>query len=252
MNANATGVAPGDGTAQLEVGRYGMFLKPLGLHTQQYGNANRTGYESYTGGLTGGLLFRPRADLTFGIAPAFMTPAWVAANPNFLSNLAAIETASVSALQAAGARTILVPNSYNYAVFAGPGGAIAPENAALYATSKSYGTMRWSSLSAAGVRFIPADIDSLFRFVVQNPTLFGFTASSVLSANALYQSLSPLYISWADVTPAQMQSYLFIGANGVHLTTAGQQIEADYEYSLIVAPTQMSLLAESAMASPWG
>jgi len=178
-----------------------------------------------------------------------MTPAWVAANPNFLSNLAAIETASVSALQAAGARTILVPNSYNYAVFAGPGGAIAPENAALYATSKSYGTMRWSSLSAAGVRFIPADIDSLFRFVVQNPTLFGFTASSVLSANALYQSLSPLYISWADVTPAQMQSYLFIGANGVHLTTAGQQIEADYEYSLIVAPTQMSLLAESAMQS---
>ena len=73
MNANATGVAPGDGTAQLEVGRYGMFLKPLGLHTQQYGNANRTGYESYTGGLTGGLLFRPRADLTFGIAPAFMS-----------------------------------------------------------------------------------------------------------------------------------------------------------------------------------
>ncbi|MHC1713109.1 MAG: autotransporter outer membrane beta-barrel domain-containing protein [Solidesulfovibrio sp.] len=177
----------------------------------------------------------------------FMTPAWVAANPNFLQNLANAEATTVAALQAAGARTIMVPNSYNYAVFAGLGGNIAPGNEALYATSKSYGTMRWTSLAAAGVRFIPADIDSLFRFVVQHPTLFGFTPTSVLSANALYQSLSPLLISWLDVTPEQLQSYLFIGANGVHLTTAGQQIEADYEYSLLVAPTQISLLAESAI-----
>jgi outer membrane lipase/esterase len=179
----------------------------------------------------------------------FMTPAWVTANPNFLQNLANAEAATVATLQAVGARTIMVPNSYNYAVFAGLGGNIAPENAALYATSKSYGTMRWSSLTAAGVRFIPADIDSLFRFVVQHPTLFGFTATSVLSANALSQSLSPLLISWADVTPEQMQTYLFIGANGVHLTTAGQQIEADYEYNLLNAPTQISMLAESAIQS---
>jgi len=69
----ARGVASGDSATRLEEGQCGMFLKPLGLHTLQYGNANRTGYESYTGGLTGGLLFRPRADLTFGIAPAFMS-----------------------------------------------------------------------------------------------------------------------------------------------------------------------------------
>ncbi|WP_243358550.1 autotransporter outer membrane beta-barrel domain-containing protein [Fundidesulfovibrio terrae] len=173
-----------------------------------------------------------------------MPPAWAAANPNFLSNLAAGEAMSAAALQAAGARTLMVPNSYNYAVFAGLGGGLAPENADLYARSLSYGQARWADLAAAGVRFIPADIDSLMRFVVLHPTMFGFTPSSVLSANTLSPSLSPLLVSWDNVTPAQMQSNLFIGANGVHFTTAGQQIEADYEHGLIVAPSQMSLLAE--------
>jgi len=174
-----------------------------------------------------------------------MTPAWAAANPNFLPNLAAGEAMSAAALQAAGARTIVVPNSYNYAVFAGSGGNIAPENAGLYAQSLAYGQTRWADLTAAGVRFIPADIDSLMRFVVQHPTLFGFTPASVLSANTASPSLSPLLVSWDNVTPAQMQTNLFIGANGVHFTTAGQQIEADYEHSLLVAPGQMSLLAEA-------
>jgi outer membrane lipase/esterase len=174
-----------------------------------------------------------------------MTPAWVAANPNFLANLAAGEAISAAALQAAGARTILVPNSYNYAVFAGLGGAIAPGNEGLYATSLAYGRNRWADLTAAGVRFIPADIDSLMRFVVQHPTLFGFTPTSVLSANTLSPQLSPLLVSWAEVTPDQLQTNLFIGANGVHFTTAGQQIEADYEHSLLVAPVQMSILAEA-------
>ena len=173
-----------------------------------------------------------------------MTPAWLAANPNFLPNLAAVEALNVATLQAAGARTIMVPNSYNYAVFAGLGGALAPENAGLYARSLSYGRDRWADLTAAGVRFIPADIDSLMRFVVRNPTLFGFTPASVLSANAVSQALSPLLISWNDVTPAQLQTTLFIGDNGVHFTTAGQLIEADYENSLLTGPAQMSLLAE--------
>ncbi len=174
-----------------------------------------------------------------------MTPAWVAANPNFLPNLAAAEAVNVATLQAAGARTIMVPNSYNSAVFAGLGGNIAPENAAAYANSQLYGNLRWQALTAAGVRFVPADIDSLMRFVVRNPAQFGFTPASVLSANTLSPQLSPLLVSWAEVTPEQMQSNLFIGANGVHFTTAGQQIEADYENSLLTAPSQMSLLAEA-------
>jgi outer membrane lipase/esterase len=176
-----------------------------------------------------------------------MSASWMAANPTFLAELAYSQAANVALLQAAGARTIMVPNSYNYAVFAETGGYLASENIDLYVRSLSYGMMRWSSLSGVGVRYIPADIDSVYRYVVQNPTLFGFTPSSVLSANSVASSLSPLLVSWAEVTPAELQTSLFIGSNGVHFTTAGQTIEADYEASLLTGPSQMSLLAEGAV-----
>jgi outer membrane lipase/esterase len=180
-----------------------------------------------------------------------MSASWMAANPTFLAELAYGQAANVALLQAAGARSIVVPNSYNYAVFAGLGGYIASENVDLYVRSLSYGMMRWSSLSGVGVRYIPADIDSVYRYVVQNPTLFGFTPSSVLSANTVASSLSPLLVSWADVTPAALQTSLFVGANGVHFTTAGQTIEADYEASLLTGPGRMSLLAEGGVQGGW-
>jgi outer membrane lipase/esterase len=168
--------------------------------------------------------------------------AWIAANPNYLSRQASALAAEVAVLQAAGARTILVPNFFQYAVLAGYGGAIAGIAAATYARSASYGSDIWSSLTAAGVHFIPADLDSVFKYVVKNPTLFGFTASSVLAANAPASGSAALI---AILTPAQQQDYLFI--DGKHLTTAGQTIEADYEYSLLIAPSQISLLAENAI-----
>jgi outer membrane lipase/esterase len=46
-------------------------------------------------------------------------------------------------------------------------------------------------------------------------------------------------------TPNAEQTYLFADAN--HLTTAGQTIEADYIYSLLTAPSEISLLAETAV-----
>ena len=47
------------------------------------------------------------------------------------------------------------------------------------------------------------------------------------------------------VAPNAEQTYLW--ADDHHLTTAGQTIEADYIYSLLTAPSQISLLAESAV-----
>ncbi|WP_295408885.1 autotransporter domain-containing protein [uncultured Thiocystis sp.] len=70
--AGAQGMASG-GATRLEEGQYGMFLQPFGLQTRQSDDADRTGYEADTGGLTGGVLFRPTANLTIGIAPAFMS-----------------------------------------------------------------------------------------------------------------------------------------------------------------------------------
>ena len=69
-NADASG---GLGKQDIAPGQYAVFLRPLGLHTRQYGDADRTGYEAYTGGITGGILYKPSVDLTLGFAPAFMT-----------------------------------------------------------------------------------------------------------------------------------------------------------------------------------
>jgi len=175
--------------------------------------------------------------------------AWIAAHPNYLSEGAAALAVEVARLQAAGARTIVVRNSYDSALFADLGGEIPSSNADAYARTVALGTSEWSSLTAAGVRFIPADNDSLFRFVVKNPTLFGFTASSVLAANGPALSNPYPYNSalTSVITPAQQQTFLFIDEK--HLTTAGQTIEADYTYNLLIAPSQISLLAESAVQS---
>ena len=57
--------------------------------------------------------------------------------------------------------------------------------------------------------------------------------------------ISPTFCAISILTTAQQQTYLFI--DGKHLTTAGHMIEADYEYSLLTAPSQISLIAESAV-----
>lgn len=161
---------------------------------------------------------------------------------------------SVQQLQAAGARTILVPNSFLGAVYAGPGGVIPSANQQAYGESLSYNTLRWSELGKNGVHFIPADLDSVFMYVVQHPASFGFTPNSVLSNQApVYNQPSPfntaLLADDQDISQTQQQTYLFI--DGHHLTTAGQTIEADYEYSLLTAPGQISLLAETVVQGGW-
>jgi outer membrane lipase/esterase len=122
----------------------------------------------------------------------------------------------------------------------------------------------WSDLAAAGVRFIPADTASVFAAVEQDPAAFGITHDPHAVGPAAYACLPALgsgltsgygvtcaptttpstthgYLQSADAT----HTYLFM--DGVHLTEAGQQIEADYFYNLLVAPSEVSYLAETAI-----
>ncbi|HQF38897.1 MAG TPA: autotransporter domain-containing protein [Opitutaceae bacterium] len=172
--------------------------------------------------------------------------AWGAANPDYLGGLAASLAPEVASLQAAGARLIVVPNSFMYAVMAGPGGELPASAAATYKELTSYNSAMWSRLIGAGVNFIPADMDSVFKHVVHHPARFGFTAESVLAANAP-SHVSALLTTSAMLSPEQDRTFLFI--DGAHMTTAGQQIEADYIYSLLTAPSLVSLVAESAVQS---
>ena len=156
---------------------------------------------------------------------------------------------SVSQLKAAGGRYIVVTDEY------------VPPSAD--ATATAYGKTLvgaiWNGLAAAGVNFIPADTISVIAAVEQNPFAFGITAP--INANACIKPAAyPVstgygficaqttipnpnygYLVSADAT----RTHLFM--DGTHLTEAGQLIVADYIYSLIVAPSQMSFLAETAV-----
>ncbi|MEI8374416.1 MAG: autotransporter domain-containing protein [Planctomycetota bacterium] len=185
-------------------------------------------------------------DVTFVLSQGTL---WQSEHPTYLSDGAQDLAVKVASLQAAGARTIVVRNSYDSALFAGPGGFITSSSAtAAYAVSYSTGVAEWTDLVAQGVRFIPADNDSLFKYVVQHPGRFGFTSDSVQAINAPFAD--PHVTACFDIlSPAQQRDYLFI--DGVHLTTAGQTIEADYTYSLLIAPSEISLLAESVVQGGW-
>jgi outer membrane lipase/esterase len=185
-------------------------------------------------------------DVTWYYSPA--QTAFRNANPTYLSDGATALAGRVANLQAAGARTIVVRNSYDSALMAGPGGDVDPILAPVLAASQELGRQEWAYMAGRGVRFVPVDNNTLFSFIAHNPTLFGFDIDTVQATNAPFAH--PHVSAAFDVlSPYQQAHYLFI--DGVHLTTAGQTIEADLTYSMIVAPSQMSLLAESVVQGGW-
>jgi outer membrane lipase/esterase len=153
---------------------------------------------------------------------------------------------SVASLQAAGARYIVVPDlPYSFPL----------NNTTEQQLKLAYSQALWSDLAAAGVNFIPADFNAVRLAIAATPSAFGFVSignapgqtactqpTGVTTAWALLCSSNPSAPSQL-VAPNAEQTYLF--ADDQHLTTAGQKIEADYYYSLIVAPSMMSMLAEA-------
>ena len=147
--------------------------------------------------------------------------------------------AAIVQLQAAGARTFIIPNTPQSF-----GGATTE---ALRAT---YNTTLWQGLAAAHVNFVPADINAMYRAVQASPSTFGLIGGGGPACtqpagipSGWSTMCSPTSTISTLVSPDAEYTHLL--ADDIHLSTAGQQIEADYEYSLIVAPTEISLLAEA-------
>jgi outer membrane lipase/esterase len=161
---------------------------------------------------------------------------------------------AVASLQAAGARYIITSNYY-------PG---PSDNAATQSYAHTILSATTSDLTAAGVKFIFADTNSVFTAVERDPLAFGITHDPHATGPSAYACLPATgsgqisgygvtcapsttpssthgYLQSADAT----QTYLFM--DGVHLTEAGQLIEADYFYNLLVAPSEISFLAETAL-----
>jgi outer membrane lipase/esterase len=172
----------------------------------------------------------------------------VAGNTNaFLSQQAAIFAGSVARLQAAGARYILIPNPNRN-----------------FLSNEIY-----SDFSAAGVRFIPADLVAMIAAVRATPARFGLTSTAmgptppspaVPSGSACqpqpgYYSGYGLYCVPRTTPPTANVAYLTsansletsLFSDDIHFAPAGQKIAADYYYSLIAAPSQISFLTENAI-----
>ena len=164
----------------------------------------------------------------------------------YIQSLATALTSGIASLQSAGARDIVVLNVYAYAKLVGPNGSLTGANATVVNQAATYSAEVWSGLGAAGVNFVPADVEGVLRHVSQNPTTFGFTPATILASSPACGATVGLVCAPSDlVSPNAQQTYLWGDPN--HLSTAGQSIEADYIYSLLAAPSQVSLLSESAV-----
>jgi outer membrane lipase/esterase len=162
----------------------------------------------------------------------------------YLSQQAAIFTNSVVQLQAAGARYILIPNPNRN-----------------FLSNEIY-----SDLTAAGVRFIPADNIAMINAIRAAPARFGLTSTALGTPppGASPSACQPpnngysgygLYCVPSTTQPAPNVAYLAsanaletsLFADDIHFAPAGQRILSDYYYSLVVAPSQISFLTENAI-----
>jgi outer membrane lipase/esterase len=161
----------------------------------------------------------------------------------YLAQQAAIFTNSVAQLQAAGARYILIANPNRNFL-----------SNAIY-----------SDLTAAGVKFIPADNVAMINAIRAAPARFGLTSTApgIVGPNSPSACQPPaggysgygLYCVASTTQPAPNVAYLTssnaletnLFADDIHFAPAGQKILSDYYYSLIVAPSQISFLSEGAI-----
>ena len=164
----------------------------------------------------------------------------------YLVGQANLLSSAISNLAAAGARTIIVPDQ----TFSLPTNPLRREAALAYSQAL------WSGLAAKGVNFIPADFNAVMVAVLASPSSFGFpfvgTTQTACTNGGFATAFALLCLS--DVSapvhlkqPDAGQTHLF--ADDEHLAAEGQRIQAGYYYSLLVAPSEISFLAENAVQS---
>lgn len=171
-------------------------------------------------------------------------------NVSALTTLGLQQANLVTELAAAGARYILVPNtiaSLTPAAATAAGFAFDPTTTA---SRNLYDQVTWNTLAANHVNFVPADLKSILNYVLINPAPFGITTTSIATPACGPIIGSTVCTPANYVTPNANKTYFWADGiasptGGGHLTGAMQQVEADYYYSLIVAPSEISFLAEA-------
>ena len=164
-----------------------------------------------------------------------------------VTTAAAQELTLIASLQKAGARYIVVFNlpDIGRTPEAAANEALVPgTKAALTTLSTGYNGVLNAGLGSTGVGIIPVNTFALLNEVLANPAAYGFVNSTVPACT----TSSSLNCTRATlVTPTAYTNYVF--ADGVHPTTTTHALFAQVVESEIIAPQQMSLLAEEPLAT---
>lgn len=152
----------------------------------------------------------------------------------------------VGALQAAGARYVLVPTLPDMGITPAARAAGPQAQGQLSALAAAYNTALFGGLAAADLRVIPLDTFNFLREVVADPALYGFAnvTGTACQPQITAQSLTCNPSTYA--TPDAASTYLF--ADGVHPTDAGHARLAEFAVSVLEAPAQIAVLPHSAAA----
>jgi outer membrane lipase/esterase len=201
-------------------------------------------------------------DVSFAFGGFPTSPATQAGKIAYLVTAADDLARGIAKLQAAGARTVIVPGlNYSFPI----------SNPTQQAAELAYTKALWSGLAQRGINFIPGDFNAVRVAIAADPSAFGFqfigssqaqTACTVptVGGTPLDTAYAVLCVSNPNPANPATQSHLktadaaqtHLFADDQHLTTSGQKIQADYYYNLLVAPSQISFLAENAVQARTG
>lgn len=151
--------------------------------------------------------------------------------PAYLSATITGQVQAIGALQAAGAKYIIVPTlpdigATPFGASQGTAGADA-----LTTLSKTYNDNLMLALQFNDVSVITADMFTLLNEIQADPSSYGFDNVTVPVCGALS---SLLCVVGEDFTAGLEETYLF--ADGVHPTSGAHQVISDYVKSILEAP----------------
>jgi outer membrane lipase/esterase len=171
-----------------------------------------------------------------------LTPAQVQAN---LITAADTELGMIQQLGQAGARYVMVVNLPNIGITPAAAAQGPAAAAQLTGMSLTFNNALNAGLANAGVNIIPVNAFAFLNEVVANPSAYGFTNVTTPACSSSALACLPAGTPGATSTyqPGTESTYLF--ADGVHPTTAAHAMLAQYAESIVIAPGQMSLLAEA-------
>ena len=258
VNTNAPGTPAGVPTVTTQISDYlaaGAKISPTELFTV-FGGANDIFYHStaygidqYVAAHSAGAAPSQVAALTMALEQAEGVSTTETA-PQAAANMTAAgaqEVSLISSLQKAGARYIVVfnlPDVGRTPSSTGENALIPGISAEITTLSQTFNTTLNNGLKTLGVGIVPVNTYALLDEVLADPAKYGFVNSTVpacTTASSLTCTRATL------VVPNAYTDYVF--ADGVHPTTTTHALFAEVVESEILAPQQISLLAEEPLAT---